>query len=262
MLLAHALGLARLDLYVHFDRPLAPAERDRVRELVRRRGDGVPVAYLVGEREFYARPFAVTPAVLVPRPETETLVEAALQALAGRAAPRVLDVGTGAGVIAITILLERPDATAWASDLDPAALEVARQNARRHGVLERLVLRAGDLLEPWQEEPGHGRLDAVLSNPPYVARGDPLLDPAVARHEPALALHPPEPDPLHFVRRLAREAPAALAPAGVLAVEVGFGSAAEGLAVLGAHGWREVRAVPDLAGIPRVLLARRPAPGA
>lgn len=247
-----------MDLYVRFDRPLESAEVDRARALVVRRGEGVPVAYLVGEREFWSLKFAVDARVLVPRPETEVLVETLLDALAGRPEATFADVGTGSGCVAVAALAERTDLAALATDLSPEAIEVARSNASRHGVLARMETFVGDLLEPLRPHPLFGRLAAVASNPPYVARGDPTLAEDVRRHEPSLALFPPDDDPLHFVARLAREAREALAPGGMLAVEVGFGQAEGARALLEAEGWQGVAARPDLAGIPRVVLGRTP----
>src|SRR5581483_10889943 len=152
----------RIDLYLQFDRPLREDELVPVRELLRRRAAGEPVAYLLGEREFYGRSFAVSPAVLIPRPGTETLVEAALQ---HREARRIADVGTGSGCIAITLACELPDAEVWATDVSAEALEVARANAERHGVADRVHLLQGEWTQPLRE---HAPFDMLLSNPPYV----------------------------------------------------------------------------------------------
>lgn len=258
VLVAHGLGVKRLDLYLRFDRALSPEEQARVRPLVMERGRGVPVAYLTGEREFHSLSFAVGPAVLVPRPETEHLVEALLSALSDLPAPVFADVGTGSGCVAVTALKVLPAARAHASDLSPAALEVARTNAQRHGVAERVAFHEGDLLAPLRATPDWGALAAVVSNPPYVVRGDPTLAADVARHEPALALYVEGSDPLAVAARLAEQALDALAPGGLLAFEVGAGSAGDGRRRLEALGYRDVESRKDLAGIERVVLGRRP----
>jgi release factor glutamine methyltransferase len=247
----------RLDLYLRFDRALSAEEQQRVRPLVMERGRGVPVAYLTGEREFHSLSFAVGPAVLVPRPETEHLVEVLLEALGGVAEPVFADVGTGSGCVAITALSRMPAARAHALDLSPAALDVARTNAQRHGVAQRVEFHEGDLLAPLASSPDFGRLAAVVSNPPYVVRGDPTLAPDVAQHEPAMALYVDGADPLAVALRLADEARAALAAGGLLAFEVGAGSAPEGCRRIAALGYGDVRCVKDLAGIERVVLGRR-----
>jgi release factor glutamine methyltransferase len=257
ILLAHGLGLKRLDLYLQYDRRLTPAERDRLRPLLRERAAGVPVAYLTGEREFWSLPFHLDRSVLVPRPETEHLVEVALAHVEGREAPVFADVGTGSGCIAVAVLHGAPRARAHALDCSPAALEVAARNAERHGVAGRLAFASGDLLEPLRPSADWGRLDAVVSNPPYVVRGDPSLAPDVAAHEPEVALYVPGPDALAVAQQIAEQAREALAPGGLLALEVGAGSAPEALRRLGALGYCDVRAVQDLAGIERVVLGLR-----
>jgi release factor glutamine methyltransferase len=257
VLVAHGLGLRRLDLYLQHDRPLSDAELDRLRALVRERARGVPVAHLTGTREFRSLPFRVTRDVLVPRPETEDLVDAALEALRDVASPRVCDVGTGSGCVAISLLVERPDARAFATDVSPAALAVARENAAARAVADRFDAREGSILEPLRGDPAHGRLDAVVSNPPYVVRGDPTLEPGVAAHEPAVALYVEGDDPLSTAAAVAREALDALAPGGFLAIEVGATSGERARALLESLGYRDVVVRRDLARIPRVATARR-----
>lgn len=258
VLLAHGLGIRRLDLYLQHDRPLSADELARLRALVQERGKGIPVAYLTGVREFYALPFTVTREVLVPRPETEGLVELALSALRPLEAPRFADVGTGSGCIAVAVLHALPAARGLVTDVSAGALGVARANAARHGVTERLTAYEGSLLGPLRTTEDYGRLDAVLSNPPYVVRGDPSLQPSVAAHEPALALYVPGADPLELAGALAREALEALAPGGLLAMEIGAGSGAAAEALLVGLGYREVAVRPDGAGLPRFAVGRRP----
>lgn len=259
LLLAHGLGVQRLDLYLQFDRPVGPQEAERLRTLVMERGRGVPVAYLLGTRGFWSLDFEVTPAVLVPRPETEHLVEVALEALRPCAAPCLADVGTGSGCVVLSVLHELPAARAHATDCSPAALEVARANAARHGLEARVAFHPGDLLEPLRSSPDWGRLDAVLSNPPYIVRGDPSVEPAVHAHEPHVALYVPGQDPLEVALRVAASAREALAPGGLLALEVGAGSATAACERLLALGWQEPTTWADLAGIERIVSARRPA---
>jgi release factor glutamine methyltransferase len=195
----------------------------------------------------------VDPAVLIPRPETEHLVDAALDVLEGVAAPVFADVGTGSGCVVVTLLHALPAARAHATDVSAEALAVARENARRHGVLPRLSFHEGDVLAPLRAGADWGRLDAVVSNPPYVVRGDPTVEVDVRDHEPAAALYVPGADPLAVARRVAEEARAALRPGGLLALEVGMGSAPAAREALAALGYAEVRVLPDLAGIERIV---------
>ena len=188
LLCAHALGLQRMDVYLQFDRPLRDGELDVIRELVRRRGRGEPVAYLSGVREFYGRSFAVDPAVLIPRPETETLVEVVLRHLragpdGGRGA-RVADLGTGSGCIAVSLAAEMPGLRVVATDVSAAALVVAQRNAERHGVSERISFVQGSWGEALE-----GALDMVVSNPPYVTTDELAhADRDVRDFEPHVAL--------------------------------------------------------------------------
>jgi release factor glutamine methyltransferase len=223
----------------------------------RRVFDREPIAYIVGRKGFRRLDLAVDPRVLIPRPETEHLVEAALEHLGARESPVFADVGTGSGCIAVAVLHALPAARAHALDCSAQALAVAGRNAERHGVSARLALHAGDLLQPLPGSGDWGRLDAVLSNPPYIVRGDPLLSPDVAAHEPGVALYVPGEDPLAVAMRIADSAREALAPDGLLALEVGAGTASEAQRRLTALGYSSVRAVPDLAGIERVVLGVR-----
>ncbi len=247
----------RLKLYLSFDRPVDEEERTRFRSALRERGRGVPVAYLVGHREFFALDFRVERGVLVPRPETEHLVEVGIAFLRELEAPVFADVGSGTGCVVVSVLHALPRARAYATDVSPPALETTRLNAERHGVLDRLTILAGDLLAPLAGTGDHGGLDAVLSNPPYVLRDDPLVEPGVRDHEPPEALFVPGSDPLHYVRRLARDAAAALGPGGLLAVEVGAGSAEEARALFLGEGYGEVAAAKDLGGLDRIVHGRR-----
>jgi len=261
LLLAHALGCERLRLYVDFDKPIGEAERGRFRELVRARAaDRVPVSILVGRREFWSLPLAVTRDVLTPRPETETLVEAALDALADREAEwRVLDVGTGSGAIALAIASERPKARVTATDVSAAALAVARANAEALGLAERVRFLEGSLFEPVADALAAGaRFDAVVSNPPYVARRDTAGLPPELRHEPEQALFAGE-DGTDVLRALAADVAGALAPGGFAAFELDPRQAEQVAGWLAEGGLVDVAVRRDAAQRPRVVSGRRPA---
>lgn len=252
LLVAHGLSVERIALYIDLDRPLVASELDAIRKLVERRRKREPMAYILGDRDFYGRSFRVTPAVLVPRPDTETLVERALQRLPGQGGGTLLDVCTGTGAVAITIAAERPDLSVVASDIDPAALEVARDNAARLGVGERVELRLGDLFAACK--PGE-RFAAITANPPYIASHEfDGLEPEVRDFEPRLALDA-GPDGLAFYRRIATGAPQHLLAGGALLVEVGIGQAREVCALFEAVGLRELVVTRDLGGVERVVEA-------
>jgi release factor glutamine methyltransferase len=249
LLVAHARGQDRLRLFLELDRPVLADEVGRAREFLKRRAAGEPVAYITGVREFYGRPFRVTPDVLIPRLETELLVDLARERAASAA---ILDVGTGSGCIAITLALEIPGARVVATDVSAAALAVARANAEELGA-------DVELLEGDGEAPARARgpFDLIVSNPPYVVRTDARgLDPAVPAHEPALALFAPDGDPDHWVRRLAEAARELLAPGGALLIELGYDQSERALALARAAGFA-AEAAPDLAGVPRALVATR-----
>ena len=250
VLLANLLGRDRVALYTHFDQPLADGELAAYRALIKRRLAGEPVAYLVGKQEFWSLSFAVDPRVLIPRPETEGLVEAVLKLVEGRPAPSVADIGTGSGAIAVALAQERPDARLVAVDSSADALAVARQNALTHGsVIEFFV---GDLLGPLA---GRGPFDVIVSNPPYVAEGDFSSLPAEVKREPRGALLAGV-DGLDAIRRLVAGARAHLADAGVLALEVGAGQAQTVMELLREAGYRAIEVQNDLAGIARVVIGR------
>jgi release factor glutamine methyltransferase len=255
VLLAHVRGCQRILLYTAFDTPVSDAERARFRELVKRRGDGEPVAYLVGNREFFSLPFAVSPAVLVPRPETEGLVVRVIDLCKPLTASRIIDVGTGSGAIAVTLAKHLPRARLAATDISPAALAVARENAARHGVAERIEFLECDLLSAPQAA---GPWDVIVSNPPYV-RDDEFdaLPRDVRLHEPKGALVA-GPTGVEVVARLAADAVGSLAAGGWLVVEIG--------PVVAAAAERALAAVPglvpgptlaDMAGLPRIVQARK-----
>jgi release factor glutamine methyltransferase len=257
LLLAEAMGTDRLGLYTDLDRPLTETERLAARGMLARRLRREPVAYILGRREFFGLTFEVSPRVLIPRPETELLVEILIEwldAQTGRQGdPLLVDVGTGSGVIAVAVAHARR-ATRWiATDIAPDALAVAMANALCHGVSDRIDYRTGSLLDPI-----HERADAIVSNPPYIAEVDrPALALEIIQYEPPQALFS-GPDGLDHIRRLIAGAPARLRPGGLLCFECGAGQAARILALLGADpNYREAAAHADLAGIDRVITARR-----
>jgi release factor glutamine methyltransferase len=250
LLLAHVLRTSRVRLYTDLDRPLEPPELTAYRGLIARRAAGEPTSYLTGVREFYGRPFAVDPRVLVPRPETELLVEAVLQATPRDADLRFLDLCTGSGCVGITLALERPRARVLATELDPGAAEVARANAAALAAADRFEVRTGDLFAPVSDEP---RFDAVVANPPYVPRGElPTLS-AEVRREPALALEGGL-DGLDVVRRIVAAAPRWLVPGGLLALEIGDGQGPAVHGLLETAGYGSVRIERDLARHDRLAL--------
>ncbi len=227
VLLAHALGLARIDLYAGFEKEPTPEQVTRFRGLVKRAADHEPIAYLVGEKEFFSLCFFVTPAVLIPRPETETLVEVALDECKARslAAPRFFDLGTGSGCIAVSLLTQMPEATGVAGDISVAALDIAKKNAERHGVLGRCEFVEADRMDLPAAVLAGGGFDLILSNPPYVSSTDfGALAAPVRDHEPGVALTDGA-DGLTFYRSLGAEAATHLNEGGALMVEVGAGQA-------------------------------------
>ena len=251
ILLAYVLKCTRMQLYTGFDKPLGDAELAAYRELIKRRLGGEPVAYLVGETEFWSLPFTVDASVLVPRPDTETLVETALTLAPAPAA--ILDLCTGSGVIAVSLAHDRPGARVVATDVSAAAAAVARKNAERNAVADRVDVRVGDLFAPVAGE----RFDLIVSNPPYIATAVIATLSAEVRREPILALDGSA-DGLAFYDRIAAEAVAHLVPGGVLALEHGFDQADAVAARLTAAGFTEVTLVRDLGKNPRVTWGRAP----
>lgn len=256
-LLAHTLGVKRLQLYLQFDRPLERHELDAFRPLLRRRAEREPLQYIMGHAAFRELELRVDRRVLIPRPETEVLVDEVLAWAVGRGTADLaaLDVGTGSGAIALSLALEGPFSRVVATDVSAPALELARENAAAAGVADRVDFREGSL---FQVLSAGERFDAVVSNPPYVADGEaPALEPEVAAWEPAQALFGGA-DGLAVIRPLVAGAGAVLAPGGLLALEVG--AAQVGMVVAAVEesgGYDEVRVRRDLAGRERVVLAQR-----
>lgn len=255
ILLAHVLKCPRIELVARSDEVPGEEDRTRFRELIKRRVDGWPVAYLTGEKEFYLLKFEVSPAVLIPRPETETLVLEALRLLEPLREPAVLDMGTGSGCIAVTLAQQKKDARVTATDISPDAIDLARRNAERHGVAARLVFRQGDLFDP---VPAGNTFDLVVSNPPYVTPGELAgLAPDVRDHEPRLALDG-GPDGLAFYRRIAARVGLLLKPGGGVLVEIGATQEAAVRDLFAAEPGLEVGpTLKDGAGLPRVVSARK-----
>jgi release factor glutamine methyltransferase len=257
LLLAHVLGCSRTQLYMGFDKPLGEAELTGYRELIKRRLGGEPVAYLVGEHEFWGLPVYVDESVLVPRPDTETVVEVARATRVDRAAPcRVLDLCTGSGAIAISLAKELAAARVVATDISPAAAAIARRNAERNKVADRVDVREGDL---WIAA-GDDRFDLIVSNPPYIATPVIATLGAEVRREPVLALDGGA-DGLAFYDRIVAAARAHLVPGGALVVEHGFDQADAVRARFEAAGFERVALEHDLGKNPRVTWGVAPGPG-
>lgn len=248
LLLQYATGCSHADLLARPEMPVIGPAGEQFVAWVERRAAGEPLAYLLGEAEFRGRVFQVSPAVLIPRPETEVLIELALEVLAGRAAADVVDLGTGSGIVAVSLALECPVATVSAVDLSPGALAVARNNAGRLGA--KVDFHEGDWFAPLAGR----RFDLIVSNPPYVAEGDPHLELNGLPHEPRLALTDQEPggNGLACIRRIVADAAAHLNPGGWLLFEHGYNQGEASRNLLAAAGFKEAFTHPDLAGIARV----------
>lgn len=253
LLVAHALGLSRLQLFLRLDQPLLEPEVVRARALLVRRGKHEPVAYITGAREFYGRPFRVARGVLVPRPETELVIDLVRERAKQGASPaRVADIGTGSGCLAVTLALEFTGAQVVALDVSAQALDIARANAAALGASVEFI--EGDGPEALARL---APFDLVVSNPPYIAPEERAsLAPDVREHEPALALFTPAGDPDHWLRRLLDAGTALLAPGGSLLIELGHKQAERALELATARAL-EARTHKDFAGIERVLEVRR-----
>jgi release factor glutamine methyltransferase len=256
-LLTHILECDRAFLLAHSDDPLCAEHLAQLRALTARRAAHEPLQHLTGQQEFFGLTLRVTPDTLIPRPETERLVEAVLNFVAEKPAPahslRILDVGTGTGAIPIALAKHMPTAEIVATDISHAALAIARENALRHGLSDRIRFVESDLLIALAGE----SFDIIVCNPPYVSLDDAsTLTPEVRDHEPHLALFAGN-DGLEIYRRLIPQAHTALIPGGLLALEIGFGQSLSVRSLLEEHHWHNVRVLDDYAAIPRVVLAIR-----
>lgn len=250
LLLAEVLEKGRAWLFAHPAQPVTAEQTKRFRNLLKRRAQGEPIAYLLGRREFWSLSLHVTPDVLIPRPETELLVQAALDFIPADAAWRVADLGTGSGAVALAIACERPRCEVHATEISPAALRIAVRNVEVHAP-GRVRLHDGSWLEPLT-----GRFRVIVSNPPYVAEDDPHLQEGDCRFEPQLALTA-GPDGLAAIRQIVEGARRFLEPGGLLALEHGFDQGAAVQALMGDAGYRAVHTIQDLEGRDRVTLGNR-----
>lgn len=257
LLLANLLKVERVKLYMDLERPLSKEELAAYRALIQRRLAGEPTQYLIGAKEFYGRRFAVDPRVLIPRSETELLVEAALRAVPKDAPARVLDLCTGSGCIAVSIAADRPQASVWATDISHAALEVAKANAARHQVDGRVSFFQGDLFSAFPED---ATFDVIVSNPPYIKRGDLAALQKEVQREPVTALDGGE-DGLHLLRQIIAAALPRLKAGGLLALEIGDDQGAEVKTLLLQAGYHNVRIEKDMAQNDRLAFGAAPKDG-
>lgn len=254
LLLRHALGCSRESLLVRLHEPVPAEASGHFFQLVERRRGRVPVQYVVGAQEFFGLSFRVTPAVLIPRPESEGLVEETVRELGDAHEPRIVDVGCGSGCVTVAIAHTLAAAELVAIDQSPAALAIARENALRHGVASRIEFLEGDLLIPLQT----GDVDAIVSNPPYVPDDElETLEPEVSEHEPRQALSGGK-DGLSVIERLLPAADKALRHGGFFFMEIGHDQDERVKELVTKAGLEHLRTVPDLAGIPRIVVAKKP----
>ena len=252
LMLCHILRYSRLELYLHYDKPLTKAELSALKAMIARRAKREPLQYILGETEFYGLPFAVDSSALIPRPETEFLVEAALEYLVQATQPlSVLDIGTGSGCIALTIAKKSPESRVVAMDISEAALALAAKNQSALGIENCELVKRDIFREITVKKP----FDVIVSNPPYISTESMTeLEPELLRHEPHIALTDGG-DGLRFYRRFAEVFPSILARDGMFFVEIGYGQAAEVLAIFADDYLCTLE--NDLAGIPRIITGRR-----
>jgi release factor glutamine methyltransferase len=257
VLLAHLMGKDRMGLYLNYDTPLKEEERTAYRDMIQRRTAGEPIAYIVGHKEFWSMGFTVNPECLIPRPETEHLVEEAVRIGENGQSPlRVLEIGHGCGAVAIALAKELEGAQIVATDVSPGAHALAVENASAHGVGERIRFVLADLFPPEEES-----FDFICSNPPYIPTAEVLhLAPEVRDYEPLTSLDGGE-DGLRYIREIAQRAPGFLTPRGWLLLEMGMGQAPQVAAILQERCFTEIDLIPDYAGVKRVIRAQWPNSG-
>lgn len=253
VMLSQASGSSRVELIAHPDLQLPPETALKFAEWVYRRSQREPLAYIVGKQEFFGICFEVTPAVLIPRPETEILVETAIEFLKNLDKPILADIGIGSGAVAVSIAKNVENVFVYGTELSQTGLDVARRNVEHVGVQDKVQLLNGDLLEPLISK----KFDLIVSNPPYIASGEiDNLQPEIAKYEPKIALDG-GPDGLDYYRRLSAEAPDYLKADGILAVEVGFGQSDSVKTIFESNGFQNVRSVNDYGGIERVIAGEK-----
>lgn len=259
ILMGFLLGMDPTQVVLHRERPLTDAQRRVYEDLIRRRAAREPWQYIVGEAEFYSLRLQVTPQVLIPRPETELLVEGLLERVQGVSPVRLADLGTGSGAIAVALAMARPDAHVEAVDVDEGALAVAAINAALWGVDGRITFHQGSWCRPLLEKGLQGALHGIAANPPYVTPDEfEQLEPEVRDYEPPLALLTPDGDPLAPYRAIIEGAAPLLAPGGWLMMECSPWQAERVRDLLTAQGWQQAAVIPDYAGLPRIAAGQRP----
>ncbi len=248
-LLAHVLGMRRrIDLYLQFEQPLSEGQRAPLRELVKRRAEGIPLQHILGEVEFCGHIFTCDARALIPRPETELLVELVLKE--SKAAASILDVATGSGVIGLSVALARPDIAVTLCDISTDALSLATANAMRHGIADRVKRKESDLIDSVE-----GIFDVIVSNPPYIPTSDIGTLSREVQHDPVLALDG-GPDGLRIVEKLIKASLASLSPRGLLALEIGHDQAARVVAILQTHNFRDIVVHRDYQDVERFVFSR------
>ena len=253
VLLSHVLGQERIYLYVHFDEPMEKAELSKFREYVKKRAQHMPVAYIIGEKEFMGLPFKVTPDTLIPRPDTEILVENVLANADKQEAVKIADIGTGSGAIILSLLANLPKAQGKTVDIAAKAVEVAKENAQSLQVADRCEFFVGDLFAPFAES--GDKFDIIVSNPPYIPQADiATLEADVRAYEPVSALTDGG-DGLSYYRRLLSEGKRYIKENGFIALEIGIYQAQAVKQIALDNGWQNIKIVKDYAGIDRVVLA-------
>lgn len=253
VLLAHARGCSRIQLYTAYDEILSEPVRQKMRDLVKRRANAEPVAYLVGTKEFYSLPFEVNSHVLIPRPDTELLVMEGLRLIKSIESPHILEIGIGSGCISTALAVNHKEARITGIEIDPETLAVARRNIERHHVSERVDLRLGDLFSPLKSDE---RFQLIVSNPPYIpSREIAELDPTVQRHEPHRALDG-GPDGLDILKKIVADAPSHLVSGGWLLMEFSPEQAEPMRAIMSSHGYSEITVLNDLGQSARAICGR------